>query len=339
MKMKKYFLLALVVLTGIASSCKYDDDEIWDSVNNLADRVASLEAATKQMNSDISALQSIVSALQNQVSVSKVETLADGYIIHFSDGTKATIKNGANGENGKDGADGKDGANGTDGKDGADGKDAPVVGVAQENGIYYWTMTIDGKTEWLTDEDGNKLRVTGEDGKDGEDGSSSSGSAGTPGKDGETPVVAINDAGYWTINGVATTVKAKAEDGKNADSQFTSLREKEVDGALVLYIKMADETEYYLPVAASVEYTLNGTKVNDAVTLSNGTVTLDVKVTALGTVYDAEVIVEEKVKAEFNDDKTKLTIKAKDGETGEGKVVILYYNDNQTITTSLKVTI
>ena len=97
--MKKYFLLALVVWTGIASSCKYDDDEVWDSVNNLADRVTALETATKQLNSDIAALQSIVSALQNQVSVSDVEKLADGYIIHFTDGTKATIKNGEDGNN------------------------------------------------------------------------------------------------------------------------------------------------------------------------------------------------------------------------------------------------
>ena len=97
MKMKKYFLLALVVLTGITSSCKYDDGEIWDNVNNLADRVASLEAITKQMNSDISAMQSIVTALQKQIMVKEVEELKDGYIIHFTDGTQATIKNGANG--------------------------------------------------------------------------------------------------------------------------------------------------------------------------------------------------------------------------------------------------
>ena len=95
--MKKYILLALVVLTGMASSCKYDDNELWDNVNNLADRVTALENMTKQMNSDIAAVQSIVSALQNKTTVSKVETLADGYIIHFTDGTKATIKNGADG--------------------------------------------------------------------------------------------------------------------------------------------------------------------------------------------------------------------------------------------------
>ena len=86
--MKKYFFLAMVVLTGMMSSCKYDDTDLWDNVNDLANRIVTLESVTKQMNSDISAMQSIISALQNQVSVSKVETLTDGYIIHFSDGPR-----------------------------------------------------------------------------------------------------------------------------------------------------------------------------------------------------------------------------------------------------------
>ena len=49
MKMKKIFLLAMVALTGIATSCKYDDGEVWDSVNDLADRVTNLENVTKQL--------------------------------------------------------------------------------------------------------------------------------------------------------------------------------------------------------------------------------------------------------------------------------------------------
>ena len=92
--MKKIFFIALVALTGVVSSCKYDDAEIWDSVENLADRVTSLEQLTQQLNSDITAMQAIAAALQKNVSVSEIETLVDGYIIYFTDGTKAIIKNG-----------------------------------------------------------------------------------------------------------------------------------------------------------------------------------------------------------------------------------------------------
>ena len=95
---KKCLAVMLVVLTGVVSSCQYDDDELWDSVNDLAARVSALENLTKQMNGDISAVQGIVSALEKNVSVSSVESLTDGYVIHFSDGTKAVIKNGVDGK-------------------------------------------------------------------------------------------------------------------------------------------------------------------------------------------------------------------------------------------------
>ena len=86
------------------------------------------------------------------MTISKVETLADGYKIYFSDGTVSSISNGLNG---------KDGNNG---KDGVDGKDAvaPVVGVKEDGGVLYWA--IDG--EFLLNA-GNKVPVTGKDGVDG----------------------------------------------------------------------------------------------------------------------------------------------------------------------------
>ena len=72
----------------------------------------------------------------------KVEPGTDGksYTIYFSDDTKAVIANG---------------------EDGVAGKDAPVIGVKEEDGVYYWAQTIDGKTTIL-EVDGQKLRVTAE---------------------------------------------------------------------------------------------------------------------------------------------------------------------------------
>lgn len=168
MNLRKVFMLMLIVLTGIASSCKYDDDDLWNTVNNLTDRVSSLEALTKQLNSDIAAMQSVISALEKNVYISKVETLTDGYVLYFTDGTTATIKNGTNGIN---------------------GKDAPVIDVKQDNGIYYWTITVDGETTWLTDDEGNKLPVSGTNGTDG-----------TNGKNGVTPLLKIDNEGYWMVS-------------------------------------------------------------------------------------------------------------------------------------------
>ena len=213
--MKKYFLLALVVLTGIASSCKYDDDELWDNVNDLADRITALETVTKQMNSDIAAMQSVITAMQKQLTVTKVEELTDGYTLHFSDGTKATLKNG------------------TDGKDGVN---APSINVAQYNGSYYWTIAIDGNTTWLTDDAGNKLAV--------------SGTSGSNGTDGKTPMLKVDEYGYWLVsydgskfervkNTKGEDVKAKASDAA-ADYFFEKIEIGE-SGDVVITMKGGQE--------------------------------------------------------------------------------------------------
>ena len=334
----KKVLLALAVLAGIASSCKYDDGELWDNVNDLSNRVTSLEATTKQINSDIAAMQSIISALQNKVYVSKVEDLEDGYTIHFTDGTKATIKNGADGKDGADGADGKDGVNGTDGKDGKDGVNAPVINVKQEGGVYYWTITVDGKTEWLTDEDGNKLRVSGEDGEDGKNGAS-----GSNGKNGNTPLLKVDNDGYWMVSYNNATsyeyvkdangkkVLAKGENGSNGDSQFADITE----GEGVIIITKVDGTKYELAMAASVTYKDeqgNEVSATDISIATNGSVTLTYDVPLLGSNYSVEVLKEDGVSVSVGSNNT-LTIET--GTMIDAKAVVIYYNATQTITSVL----
>ena len=44
------------------------------------------------------------------------------------------------------------------------GSTPPVVGIKEFEGRFYWTLTIDACTVWLTDKDGNKLPVAGENG-------------------------------------------------------------------------------------------------------------------------------------------------------------------------------
>ena len=47
--MKKLLTLAVMVTALVLSSCKYDDDDIWNSVHGLEDRVAKLEELCKQI--------------------------------------------------------------------------------------------------------------------------------------------------------------------------------------------------------------------------------------------------------------------------------------------------
>lgn len=155
MRICKSIIVAGCFLTSLAFttfSCSddYDDSALSGRVDNLENRVASLEQLCKQMNTNIGALQTLVDALQNNVSITNVIPLTEdgkniGYTISFTKGDPITIYHG------QDGKDGQDGQNGTNGRDGI----TPVIGVRQDaDGIYYWTLNGD----WLTDDAGNKVK-------------------------------------------------------------------------------------------------------------------------------------------------------------------------------------
>ena len=217
--MKKIFLYIAITL-GLLS-CNHKDSLWQEVVEDLDERVETLEMLCAEMNTNITSLQTIVDVLQsNDFITSIVEIKKDGkvvgYTITFGKHDPITIyhgqdgKDGADGKDGQDGQDGADGKDGQDGQNGADGKDGstPVIGVAQDtDGVYYWTLN----GEWLLDDNGNKLPVSGKDGQNGTNGSN--------GQDGITPQLKIEE-GYWYIsydNGATWTQlgKATGEDGKD----------------------------------------------------------------------------------------------------------------------------
>lgn len=219
MKLKSFFLWLLAIVGAI--SCKYDDGELWDKVNDLDNRLTNIEGKLTQMNTDITSMGTIVNALEGNIYVTKVTETENGYTIQFSDGKTASITNGTA------------------------GKDAPVIGFDKDtDGQYYWTQTIDGKQNWLTDKDGNKVPVTG--------------------SDAVIPQFKVNTGGYWMISydkGLTFTevlddngnpVKAVGEDGSDGsdgqpgqkgDSWFKNVS---VEDNEVIFV-LLDDTEIRIP--------------------------------------------------------------------------------------------
>ena len=249
MKITKFTacLLFLAVLF-LAPSCKdgYDDSELTGRVENLENRVQKLE---EQMNSNINSLQTILEALDNNDYITKVVPITNGekeigYTIHFSKGNSINIYHG------QDGVDGESGQGGY----------TPQIGVKQDiDGIYYWTL--DG--EWMTDENGNKIKAQGidghdgtpgQDGKPGEDGQDGTpGQDGKPGEDGQdgiTPKFKI-ESDYWWVsydNGTNWTQLGKATGG-NAKNMFQSVTVKESEVEFIL----SDGTTFVIPQKANIE--------------------------------------------------------------------------------------
>ena len=209
--MKKIHLLLLGLTICLFSACH---NELWEAIDGLDSRVTKLEELCKEMNTNITSLQTIVDVLQsNDFITGVVEIKKDGevigYTITFGKHDPITIYHGQDGQDGADGKDGQDGQNGS--------TNAPVIGVAQDtDGVYYWTLN----GEWLLDDNGNKLPVSGKDGQNGTNGSNGQdGADGQDGKDGITPQLKIED-GYWYVsynNGTTWTQlgKATGEDGQD----------------------------------------------------------------------------------------------------------------------------
>ena len=254
-----------------ASGCsdKYDDSALTGRVDDLESRVEKLEELCRQMNTNISSLQTLVTALQNSDYITAVTPVTSGgqtigYTMTFKHALPITIYHGTNGK------DGQDGRNGT----------TPVIGVAPYNGVYYWTLN----GTWLTDTSGNKIKAEGTVGRDGVNGKpgqdGDDGQDGKPGEDGEdgiTPQLKIENE-YWYISydngaswiqlGKATGDKRdkgdKGEPGAPGTSGGDSIFSKVEDNATEVVFTLADgTTTITIPkytAAASLDITFEATE-------------------------------------------------------------------------------
>ena len=288
--MKKFNLLILSVVICLMTACH---DKLWDAIDDLDSRVARLEELCKEMNTNITSLQTIVSVIQENDVITGITPIEKGgkvigYTITFDKHEPITIYNGE---------DGKDGQNGSG--------STPIIGVAKDtDGVYYWTLN----GEWLLDDEGNKLPVSGKNGNDGENGEGSDGENGTIGKDGVTPQLKIEN-GYWYVsydNGFTWTELGKAvgedgkdgtngtdgkdgqdgkpgADGKNGDSMFMSVTYDDNN----VYFTLTDGSVLIVPRGNSTS-DFDQTVIDNLVTsleLDKDTIFLDIweKVTIVAT--------------------------------------------------------
>lgn len=291
---KSIIAVALAALAVIGCAKQSELDKVSSRLDGIENRVGVLEEAVKQLNEkDIPGLQALVRAIQDNITVTAVVETESGYVISFSDGTTATLRNGKDGQNGRDGVDGIDGingTNGTDGKDGKDGKDGvdgqtPVIGITLVDGVYVWT--VNGAI--LKDDAGKPIPVTGNNGKDGEDGED--------GVDGITPQFGILD-GHWVVsydNG--DTWKTL---GLTSDTDYSAYidPDKETDDYIVLVV---GATEVQIPKEKAFTLTFttienNGVKAGQTAsfpyTIAGVNASDEIDVDVIGIVGDwtAEVV-------------------------------------------------
>ena len=234
--MRKLFLSMLAV-ASVCCAC----GDLKDRVDVLEQKVSALES---KVNQNVNSINALVDAAKKAVTITKVETLTDGYKIYFSDGTISTISNGVNGKDGKDGVDGKDAV-------------APVIGIKEEEGVYYWT--IDG--EFVLN-NGQKVPVTG--------------------KDGLTPQFKIQD-GKWYVSFDGNTWDAVPVTGTEKPELVMSETDDEYVFTLgETTIRIAKEHAFMIKVTSDVQKVTPGEVVSFGYTVTGADATTHVIIEANG---------------------------------------------------------
>lgn len=200
------FAAVLAIMTGCA---KFDDSSLWNDVDHAYNQLTEIKAQLEELASQTDMLSAVVEG----GAITYISENADGgYTVRYKDsGNEEKTVVIAGKEN---------------------VTTSPLLGTREEDGVLYWTMTVDGKTDFLTDIDGAKIPVAG-----------------------RTPLFTIDSDGCWCVNGNpllgADGNKVKAE-GKVAS--VISAVEKDASGNAVL--TLADGSKVTVPVFDAFSITL-----------------------------------------------------------------------------------
>ena len=324
-EIKIWLVACILAIAGTSftgcSSDDYDDTEIKQQISSLDQRVSAMEKTVNALNVEINQIKVIVEKLQANISIQSYISIENGYRIVFTDGTSIDVKNG------KDGKDGEDGKDGTDGKDGKDGKDGqtPIIGVSLDiDGNYYWTITINGVTNYIIDGDGNKISISG--------------------PNVITPIIKIDINGYWVISydGGITFVYIYDDNGNmvpingNGDSNVSYIKTTYQYDNYVVFV-LYNGQEIYCPIYKGMYITLSNTTVS----LENHPVTVSYSIYGGDGYTFVETVDKGNVKSTVNATSSyygTITI-TQTGEIDEDtKVLVFLCNRDQTITNVIKVT-
>lgn len=137
--MRRFRYITLLALTAMLAVSCYT--EIENELSALERRVENLSKRVAAINENIASLQTMADKYKSYIYVTNYRPVYSGkdiigYTIIFSDGTTITLNNGVT-------------------------KDDPIIGLQLgEDGMYYWIITVGGKTDFIYDETGQKVAAT-----------------------------------------------------------------------------------------------------------------------------------------------------------------------------------
>ena len=209
--MKKLMIILPLVLTmvSVIIGCSFDEDPLQNRLNEIKNRIEALQSRIDDANSQIEALGLLTSGNV----VTSIEKNSDGsYALTYLD-SKNEEKSAV-----------------------VAGKDqllnVPVVGVRKdENGLYYWTVTVGGETKDITIDEQSVPAA------------------------GKTPVISVDEQGYWTVSG-QRILDSAGNPIEAADGSASIIKDVAKDSDGNLSVTLGDGTKITIPVQNSLNLSL-----------------------------------------------------------------------------------
>ena len=155
MKLKNMIVFCVSVLMLLSGCDKYDDSALWNDIDKSYNQLTEIRARLDSLTAQIDFLSAVV----EDGAITGITKNSDGgYTVNYK------------------GADNEEKTVSIASKD--DITTDPIIGTKEDGGVLYWTVTVDGKTDYLKDVDNAKIPVAG-----------------------RTPTFTISGDGFWCING------------------------------------------------------------------------------------------------------------------------------------------
>lgn len=277
--MKKIFHIVICAVAALSLACSdFDDSDLRERIDGYKGRIEALQLKAEQLAEQLADL----SYLTNGNVIRSVSQDSDGkYVISYVDNENvehtvvlATMD---------------------------DIIDVPIIGVDLEDGVYYWTKTVDGQTSWLTDDSGVRFPVSG-----------------------YTPVISVDENGYWTVNG-QQVLDSNGKPVAANDEASAIFRRAELNESGNLELTLGNGTAFTLPVFNSLNLTLDADPVTTVADVSKE---LTVNYALSGQAApDAVVAIAKAEGLTAQLDRTSECVKVSFGDSFEsGKLIIMAYD-------------
>ena len=208
--MKRIAIILLSMIPLFAFNACDQRDDIQADVDALNARLDELNTQLEALNASINALYD-VAMLQGNIYVTGYSKNEKGdYTLSLSNGDNLIVYGGQPAE------------------------EIPAMGFREENGVWYWTYTLDGVTYDLLDEKGNPVQASP-----------------TDGKDGETPAISVQDGrwGYTIGGGEWTEIPGNygiADANDIPNGVFANVKSKDDNANILVFTYGDDELEVAL---------------------------------------------------------------------------------------------